>query len=116
LKIKYENNKKSAKKNYALDKKEVYKTFGGTKPQSSTTVMDDEIIQMLQMEQVEGLPSIYVDDKVENVVLTIDFYEGNNSCRNEISMESFGEENSKWGKYKFFTFRSKQESNKRCMG
>ena len=49
-------------KNYALDKKEIYKTVGGIKPQAKITATDDEVIKMLQMEQVEGLPSIYDDD------------------------------------------------------
>lgn len=64
LKTKYENLKKSAKKNFAKDKQESYKTGGGPKPASNVTSIDEEILQIVQEEQIAGHESIYDDDFV----------------------------------------------------
>lgn len=59
LRTKYENMKKTAKKNYAEDKQELYRTGGGPNPPSQVSAFDESILKIVQEEQMVGHESIY---------------------------------------------------------
>lgn len=63
LKNKYENLKKTAKKNFAEEKRNVYKTGGGVQTTIATKT-DEKIKSIVASEQMEGMMSIYDDDNI----------------------------------------------------
>lgn len=64
LKSKYENLKKAAKKNFAMDKLEIYKTGGGSKARPNANDVDQKVMEIVQEEQIVGLVSLYDDDSI----------------------------------------------------
>lgn len=63
IKCKYENLKKSAKKKFAVEKRNVYKTGGGTDQPVNITHTDEKIKQIIGI-SVEGLVNNYDGDSV----------------------------------------------------
>lgn len=66
LRTKYENLKKTAKKNFSEDKKQMYATGGGSLPISATSSVDNTVLNIVHSEQIMGLESTYDDDAIIN--------------------------------------------------
>ncbi|XP_036335064.1 uncharacterized protein LOC118745632 isoform X2 [Rhagoletis pomonella] len=65
LKTKYENVKKDSKKRLAAERRDIYKTGGGTRASIPSTTIDGKMLSICQPEQIAGNEAIYDDDALE---------------------------------------------------